>query len=225
MGAQNVSKVFTHWRHLSHREARALIFMANMALDADKPPRYFGGWAALAEALGLSDAPSAKRMTMQVFAALRAAGATVSSGQARMNVRAEYALALDPEFTYEPQGSGRDIGWVQVPRQNDRVSEKDTQEGEPKRHPPVHEKDTHQGVPKVHNRVNQKDTPRSTQEPQGGVLEEKRGGIQITNASSLTNARIGELHALDERPSIEDERSRQLQALEERIEEARRRAS
>jgi hypothetical protein len=225
VGATNVAKVFANWRHLSHREARALLFMANMALDADKPPVYFGGWSALAEALGLSDAASAKRMTMQVFAALRAAGATVSSGQARMNVRAEYALALEPEFTYEPQGSGRGVGWVQVPRQADRVNQKDTQEGESKRHPPVHEKDTHQGVPKVQNRVNQKDTPMSTEEPQGGVLEEKRGGIQIANASSLTNARATELHALDEMPSIEDERSRQLRALEERMANEKRKAS
>lgn len=217
MGAQNVAKVFANWRHLKHREARALLFMANMALDADKPPVYFGGWEAVAAALGLSDAASARRMTMQVFAALRAAGATVSSGQARMNVRAEYALALEQEFTYEPNGAGRHVAWVQVPRPANRVIQKDTQVDAPKRHPRVHGKDTHQGVPKVQNRVLQKDTPRSTEEPPLGVLEEPHGGIQITNALSLTNARARELEALDERPSIEDERSRQMLALQKLI--------
>ncbi|QOD04881.1 hypothetical protein [Pseudarthrobacter sp. BIM B-2242] len=225
MGATNVAKVFTNWRHLSHREARALLFMANMALDADKPPVYFGGWSAMADALGLADAASAKRMTMQVFAALRAAGATVSSGQARMNVRAEYALALDPEFTYEPRGSGRNVSWVQVPRQAVRVSQKDTQEGEPKRHPPLHEKDTHQGVPKVQNRVSQKDTPMSTQEPLGGVLEEKQGETQIAQASSLTNARGGKADDWTGNLPLEDERAKQMAGLQERMDKAERKAS
>lgn len=225
MGATNVAKVFANWRHLSHREARALLFMANMALDADKPPVYFGGWSALADALGLGGASSAKRMTMQTLAALREAGVVVSSGQARMNVRAEYALALEHAFTFEPRGSGRGVTWVQVPRDKDRVHQKDTHLDAPKEHPPVHEKDTHQGVPQVQNRVIQKDTPRRTEEPLGGIPEEQQGGIQITKASSLTNARARELDTLIERPSIEDERSRQLAALEKLFPANERRAS
>ncbi|RKO27651.1 hypothetical protein D7Z96_01640 [Pseudarthrobacter phenanthrenivorans] len=221
MGASNVTKVFTHWRHLSHREARALAFMANMALDADDPPVYFAGWSAVADALGLSDAASAKRMAMQTLAALRDAGAVVSSGQARMNVRAEYALALEHAFTFEPRGSGRGVTWVKIPRDVGRMHEKDTHQGVPKGHPQVHEKDTHQGVPKVQNRVSQKDTPRSTEEPQGGIPEEKQGGIPLISASSLTDAHASELQELEKRPSLEDERSRQLQALEERMAQER----
>jgi hypothetical protein len=66
----------------------------------------------------------------------------------------------------------------------------------------------------VRNSLNAPFMPRSTEEPHGGVPEEKQGGIQITNAFSLTNALADELAALDEGLSFEDERSRQLAALE-----------
>ena len=56
MGAQNVARVFVHWPHLGHREARLLLYMANVSLDADRPPVYFGGWEAAARALGLDPA-------------------------------------------------------------------------------------------------------------------------------------------------------------------------
>ncbi len=173
MGAQNVAKVFANWRHLSHREARALLFMANMALDADKPPVYFGGWAAVAEALGLSDAASARRMTMQVFAALRAAGATVSSGQARINVRAEYALALEPEFTFEPKGSGRSVAWVKVPRESVANPREDGDR--------VHEKDTQSSTKKTPIRVYLKCITGCTKKTPLGVLRNHREEYQMKN--------------------------------------------
>ncbi|WP_160664104.1 hypothetical protein [Pseudarthrobacter sp. ATCC 49987] len=221
MGATNVAKVFANWRHLSHREARALAFMANMALDADKPPVYFGGWVAVASALGLdceAKRANAQEQFRRTIAGLATSGAVVSSGQAKLGVRAEYALALDPDMTYEPAGTGRSIKWVSLPR-----TESPTQKV-PHVHPPEGAPPSTQKVPHVHppeggERGTLAVPPRSTEEKQGGVLEEKQGGVQITNHSDLTTARTRELAALDERPSLEDERSRQLAALERRIAE------
>lgn len=227
MGASNVTKVFTNWRHLSHREARALAFMANMALDADKPPVYFGGWQAVASALGLDcegKRKSAEEVYRKTLASLGTAGAVVSSGQAKLGVRAEYALALDPAMTFEPAGTGRNIKWIPLPR-TERPNETLPQVPQRNVAPPPNETLGHMPQQNVGNSPNKTLPPRRTEEPQGGVLEEKRGGIPLIQASSLTNARASELQESDERPSLEDERSRQLQALEERIAQEERKAS
>jgi|GEM_PF-5441636 len=227
MGATNVAKVFANWRHLSHRDARALAFMANMALDADKPPVYFGGWEAVAAALGLDcegKRASAKEVHRQTLASLVAAGAVVSSGQARLRVRAEYALALDPAMTFEPEGTGRNIQWTAAPRQG-RGNETLPHVGQQNIAPRSNESLPHVGQRDVGGRGNETLPPRSTEEPQGGVLEEKHGGVEIANAFSLTNARASELDALAERPSLEDERSRQLAALDQLMAQQEKRAS
>ena len=52
MGYSNVSLVYTSWANLSDRPFRALTYMALMASDTDCPPLYFGGYPALARALG-----------------------------------------------------------------------------------------------------------------------------------------------------------------------------
>ncbi|WP_248760236.1 hypothetical protein [Pseudarthrobacter sp. SSS035] len=221
MGATNVAKVFANWRHLSHREARALLFMANMALDADKPPVYFGGWQAVASALGLDcegRRKSAEEVYRKTLASLGTAGAVVSSGQAKLGVRAEYALALDPAMTFEPAGTGRNIKWIPLPRTG-RPNETLPQVPQQNVAPLPNETLGHVPQQNVGTSPNKTLPPRKTEEPQGGVLEEKRGGTQIAKASSLTNARASELHELDERPSIEDERSRQLAAMEQRVAE------
>lgn len=221
MGATNVAKVFANWRHLSHREARALLFMANMALDADKPPVYFGGWEAVASALGL-DCEGRRRSAEEVYrktlASLGAAGAVVSSGQAKLGVRAEYALALDPAMTFEPAGTGRNIKWTSLPR-TERPNETLPQVPQRNVAPPPNETLGHVPQQNVGDRPNKTLPPRSTEEPQGGVLEEKQGGIQVANQNSLTTAREGEMHELVGNPSIEDERSRQLAAMEQRMAE------
>lgn len=120
MGASNVAMVFTYWAHLDHREVRALTYMANISMDADAPPVYFGGWEALAVALGADphgNPQSGRRTAVRVLGALSKAGAIVSSGQARTGVRAEYALALDPEATFKPVGKGRNVKWTRVERE------------------------------------------------------------------------------------------------------------
>ncbi|MGP9031510.1 hypothetical protein ACT17S_00345 [Glutamicibacter mysorens] len=127
MGASNVAKAFTYWLNLDHREMRALVFMANISLDSGAPPVYFGGWEALAAALGADPEgkrDSARRTAVRVLGSLAKAGAIVSSGQARTGVRAEYALALDPSFTFLPVGKGREITWRQIPRSLEAESDK-----------------------------------------------------------------------------------------------------
>ncbi|MFJ6453780.1 hypothetical protein [Paenarthrobacter sp. NPDC091669] len=230
MGASNVAKVFTNWRHLSHREARALTYMALISLDADNPPVFFGGWEAVAAALGLDcqgKRASAERATMQVFAALREAGAIVSSGQARMKVRAEYAISLDPAFTFLPAdsgigGGGRGVSWSQIPRdtlRNPRESEdslNETFRQVPEWNVQAEVNETFRQVPEqnVRKSLNETYMPMSTEEPLGGIPEEKHGGVQITNQKHLTTARTKEQRELIGRSAIEDQRSKQLADLE-----------
>ncbi|GAA4047666.1 hypothetical protein GCM10023063_38790 [Arthrobacter methylotrophus] len=221
MGAQNVTKVFTHWRHLSHREVRALVFMANVSLDADKPPVYFGGWEAVASALGLDcegKRDNAQEQYRRTIAGLVASGAVVSSGQAKLRVRAEYALALDPQSTYKSAGTGRDIGWTPIPRVP-LPTKKVPHVHPPKGAPLPTKKVPHVHPPKGGERGTLTVPPMSTEEPLGGVLEEKRGGVQITSAFSLTNARASERTDLVGNSSIEDERSRQLRLMDQRVAE------
>lgn len=95
------------------------MYMANVALDQDVPPVYFGGWETAAAAIGMdpdTKRASSKETFRQAMSFLREAGAVVTSGQARAGVRAEYALSLDPAVTYRPVGSGRDIKWTEVRR-------------------------------------------------------------------------------------------------------------
>lgn len=118
MGASNVAKVFEHWPHLRYREKVALLFMANTALDADAPPRYWRGWESLALALGfdISNERNATEQVRRALADLTEAGAVVSSSRARINIRAEYALALDPAYTFKPCGTGREVTWEKIER-------------------------------------------------------------------------------------------------------------
>lgn len=58
MGAGNAMQVYKHWNHLSHRAHRLLAYMALRTLDAHDPPKYWAGRDSLAEALGY-DMPQA----------------------------------------------------------------------------------------------------------------------------------------------------------------------
>ena len=54
MGAQNVGLVYLYWSHLADRPFRVLAYMALVSMDTDCPPRYWGGYPALARAIGRS---------------------------------------------------------------------------------------------------------------------------------------------------------------------------
>ena len=108
MGGSNVTRVFTEWTHLGHREIRLLAYMAAVSLDQDKPPVYFGGWEAGAMALGLDcikKASSSAEQYRRVVSQLKRSGAIVSDGKARYGNAAEYALTLDPLRTVRPNGT------------------------------------------------------------------------------------------------------------------------
>lgn len=108
MGASNAMQVYTHWTHLGHREARLLTYLALVSLDDGRPPVYFGGWAAAAQALGLDpegNPRSAQENVRKSFKVLTSRGAVVPSGVAHSGRRAEYALTLDPARSVLPSGS------------------------------------------------------------------------------------------------------------------------
>ncbi|MFJ5860846.1 hypothetical protein ACIQCM_05460 [Pseudarthrobacter sp. NPDC092439] len=223
MGASNVAKVFAYWCHLDHREARGLAFMANTSMDQHEPPVYFGGWEALAAALGgdpTRNPSNAKRTAMRVLSGLRTAGAIVSSGEARFNVRAEYAITLDPNETYEPTGKGREISWVKVPRPT-RVTATDTQQGDSYGHPDKPVADTQQGDSYGPARVTATDTPRSTQEQQEKYKEEKSiGEVPVSPTGDTTTDSTAALESyLDDQDhgwNVQDERNRQSALLLQR---------
>lgn len=125
MGARLAKRLYAEWSlHLSPVEMNAAVSMALTAQDADAPPRYYGGWEALARALGYWRAGAApavvKRKTQRVVTALVRKGVITSSGTAGPRVRAEYALNLDPWFEFEPSGIGRNITWRRVARDDPR---------------------------------------------------------------------------------------------------------
>lgn len=190
MGASNVIAAYTYWRgRLSHRDLHALVFMAVTALDSDRPPVYYGGWEAVARALGLDlegNPASAKRTTVKALTALTEAGAITSSGTARAGIRAEYALNLAPGTTYVPSGRGRNVTWTARPA-------------------------TARGTamdPQVGTVV---DPPKRTQEPHGGTREEPPEEPPITSQPN-SGTRVRESDAMndDRTPSKAEQEARLL---------------
>lgn len=117
MGAKNVITVYQNWANLPHREMRALAFMAVNGMDDAEPPVYFGGWEALAVALGadpFGNTESARKTATRAISGLLKAGAIVSTGRAGAGVRAEYAIILTPGELYTPCGKGREATWGKV---------------------------------------------------------------------------------------------------------------
>lgn len=115
MGARNVAAVFTHWPHLGHVPFRVLVFMALVAKDGDKEPRYWGGVEALAEALGRPVRASGDVAHRDQVAVSSALTALVRAGAVRVLVkpvkgrRAEYGLVIDPTIGQaEPDESAVD---------------------------------------------------------------------------------------------------------------------
>lgn len=52
MGAGNVSLAYICWAKLPDRAFRLLTYMALVSMDTDRPPRFWGGYPALARAVG-----------------------------------------------------------------------------------------------------------------------------------------------------------------------------
>ncbi|MFJ2621359.1 hypothetical protein [Glutamicibacter sp. NPDC087344] len=235
MGASNVAKVFIHWADssLTPLEKLALIYMANVALDADAPPVYFGGSAALADALGedgnalrnryapVDDedaqrtqqrkAKAVEEKVRRILTALGKAGAVVSSNDAHRSRSNDYALCLDPGISYKPIERVRvdkylRMAWEPV----DNRSSPTKLVGHPSKETVGHKHKTCGALSK--ETVGQHPTktvgPRSKEDPTNEYMEEK-----IQSVSQLTTAREAEFLDDDEPRTPEQERQRQLAAL------------
>lgn len=214
MGASNVIAAYTYWRgRLSHRDLHALVFMAVTALDSDRPPVYYGGWEAVARALGLDlegNPASAKRTTVKALTALTEAGAITSSGTARAGIRAEYALNLAPGTTYVPSGRGRNVTWT-ARLTTARGTAMDPQVGtvvDPQRGTVVDPLQGDRGGPRRGTAV---DPPKRTQEPHGGTREEPPEEPPITSQPN-SGTRVRESDAMndDRTPSKAEQEARLL---------------
>ncbi|MGW3946581.1 hypothetical protein ACWEBH_10630 [Micrococcus endophyticus] len=105
MSYQAVNTVMTRWTHLNDQPIRALLFMAHMAHSDHEPPPYFAGHRALAEALGMDPHhPRTSERVRRVLRTLETAGAIVAGMEGKAGQRRDYALTLDPEKTYRPNG-------------------------------------------------------------------------------------------------------------------------
>ena len=108
MGAGNVVQVLTNWSsRLNDRPFRALVQMAVVSKDEDCPPRYWGGWAKIADACG-SPVPSGcvtgcrgcekcasqRRVASRAISALIEAGAVVQIEKAGPRRQACFELHL-----------------------------------------------------------------------------------------------------------------------------------
>jgi hypothetical protein len=120
MGAGNVSLVLTRWsRHLGDRPFRVLVQMALTGMDGADPPLYWGGWALLATAAGVSVPPgcdrcsgcpkcaSAQRVTRRAIAGLVSAGAIRPVVRPRKGHNAEYQLLIHAVPEGAPVAPGR----------------------------------------------------------------------------------------------------------------------
>lgn len=220
MGASNVAKVFVNWHDsgLTQREMLGLVYMANISLDKDFPPVFFGYLQDLATAIGLTrgnaSPESVRASVMKVLSGLRKAGAIVSSGQARTGIKANYALALDHETTFEPVGRGRDLTWKPVKRSLPWVARIATQGVA---------RIATQGVAKSATQpVAKLATPRNTQGLSRNNWDEDN---RLSDASlEARNSKIG---LADDSPKLSEaeERNRQAAALQKLIAEEQRRTA
>lgn len=113
MGAENVSRVFTYWTHLPDRAFRALSYMALVSIDQDMPPRYFGGYLALARILGreVSADPVTDAERRARKAAMESVRVVVRTllGACAIVVDVEEAPGRGPEFSLLLDALSRDV--------------------------------------------------------------------------------------------------------------------
>ncbi len=103
MGASSVNLAYTYWSHLPDAAFRALVWMCIQSIDQDRPPRYFGGRAALARAIGREPAGGGhlttadRQAVTRALRTLRSAGVITPTNSPRPGQSAEYALHLSPQ--------------------------------------------------------------------------------------------------------------------------------
>lgn len=108
MGIRNVEAVYARWSlHLPHLPFRVLVWMAYRSLDADDPPRFWGGWEELAYAGGRMVPPrddtdkdatreraAASKAVRDAVRLLRERGAIRMTRRAAPGVNTDYSLNL-----------------------------------------------------------------------------------------------------------------------------------
>ncbi|SKB86180.1 hypothetical protein SAMN05660916_03018 [Arthrobacter sp. 31Cvi3.1E] len=209
LGAQNVSKAFTLWRSLTDQPFRALTYMALVSMDSDNPPTYWGGRDALAEALGHTlpaaeseDAEAAAQIREKAYRAVKRAlkslhqeGAIQTIKPASFRSHAVYGIMLRIGVDNCPQGTEKE-----PPKGTDETPPKGAE-----KEPPKGTDETPVGYRKVAQRVPLTGPHRSTRNK-----EEQYLGIQL-GTKSPPSPNLTEAPSPDEN----DEKNRQLQALEE----------
>ncbi|WP_369044712.1 hypothetical protein [Sinomonas sp. P10A9] len=205
MGASNIASAFAYWRQkLTPQHFIALVHMALVAKDSDQPPRYWGTWQDIAKAMGHEPGredekawESARKLEERAIRALVRTGVIVSTKAAskEKGIRAEYALALEPDRTWRcvRLEKGAEDGIVRgvwepslreqmVPTQGNKSFPVKGTDGS--------------------SSGNKSTGPRSSQEP-----DQEQSQDNITSQSDLTSARARE----------EAERQRQMAELEQRM--------
>src|SRR5690606_24793206 len=90
-------KACRKWKHLPDRPYRLLMEMAATAKDSDSEPVFYGGRAALCDALGLEPGDSAYRMVRRALAELMAEGVIERRQSGKAGTRSRYCLLLTKE--------------------------------------------------------------------------------------------------------------------------------
>lgn len=216
--------------------------MASLSMDNANPPVFFGDRGDLAWAIGapIRNEEAAQKAVQEVMKELRRDGAIVWSRQARAGVKASYALALDFEYTWQPIGAGRNIEWQKVARAEipAGMQSKDAAgmlpaKGEeistpkqiqtPEISPPQGEEITEPQGEEISPSRGRKSLPPTTRDSNSYSNQSIQSASYVTREP--TRAQAQEIHALDEKPAFEDERSRQMAALEKLISTEDRKAS
>ncbi|WP_138417982.1 hypothetical protein [Sinomonas gamaensis] len=210
MGATNVAQVFTYWTPLlKPREALALAYMALISKDTDSPSVYWGGWQKIAQAIGLDpEAKYSDELVRRAVAKLVKVGAIVPSGRARVGIRAEYALALDPRTTWAPTlGKGREVSWTPLEREPSQTVGAQPKEPSQSVGAPSAQPVRAQPPRSVRESPHQPSGPRSTQEPQEEYGEDHKQSPKAVRspvrAETIANQGVieGEL-VEDEQPAV-----------------------
>lgn len=226
MGAGNAVQVYTHWRNLGHRPHRLLVHMALTALDSENPPKYWGGREKLATALGYDvpeEPPASERgpwaeevhrqrakafqAVKQTLRELIKAGAIIRIRQGQYKSNAEYELCLTPEAAFETRGrisnaTPQDfrVSNARVPAEQDPWGMQGVTEQPPK------------GVTERPSRGVTEQPPYEYEEKEehsSGVSRRRHTGTRVLpQFKTLMN---------DSQSQFERERTRQTQALQERM--------
>jgi hypothetical protein len=191
-------------------------------MDNAEPPVFFGDRLGLAWAIGapIRNEEAAQKAVQEVIKELRKDGAIIWSGQGRAGVRASYALALEYTHTWKAIGSGRKIAWQKVDRGElpAGMTGKDAaalkrRPQTPEISPPKTEEFSEPQTPEISPERLRKSLPPTSSDFNSNFnqLLQPTSPSRTREPSRARDSR----DSLDGNLSFEEERSKQLRALEE----------